>query len=373
VTPLPSPEEKDAATAPLVSILVVSYNTRDMTLDCLRSVVAETRAPYELLVLDNASHDGSAAAIAEAFPQARLVASPTNHGFAGGNNLLAQEARGEYILLLNPDTVVLDGAIDRLLAFAGARPEAGIWGGRTVFADGRLNPKSVFGDQTLWSLFCRVSGLALLFPRSTLFNPEDLGGWARDSERGVDFVSGCFLLIRRALWERLGGFDLTFVMYGEEADLCRRARALGARPRMTPEATIVHHAGAASAKRADKEVLVMKARMTLARRHLPPWQRPVAAALLRIWPLTRSLAGELAARLTGRRGAAEAAAHWRAVWAERETWRDGFPTLPHPAPVASTPAAPTRPEGPKPAAPGAAAPDPGPEAAERVQARGAGS
>jgi GT2 family glycosyltransferase len=326
----PAPPLPDAP-APRVSILVVSYNTREMTLDCLRSVVTETRLPYELLVLDNASPDGSAEAIAAAFPQARLVASRSNHGFAGGNNLLARAARGTYLLLLNPDTLVLDGAIDRLVAFAEARPEAGIWGGRTLFGDGRLNPKSAFGDQTLWSLFCRVSGLALLMPGSPVFNSEELGGWARDSEREVDFVSGCFFLIRRDLWEQLGGFDLSFVMYGEEADLCRRARALGARPRFTPEATIVHYGGASSAKRADKEALVLKARVTLARRHLPPWQQPLGVALLTLWPLTRSLGGILAARL-GRRGAAEVAAHWCAVWAARETWRDGFPTLPHPTP-----------------------------------------
>ena len=88
---------------------------------------------------------------------------------------------------------------------------------------------SVFGDQTLWSLFCRASGLALVFRGSPRFNPEDYGGWARDSERAVDVVQGSFLLIRRALWEALGGFDPSFVMYGEEADLCPpRPRARGA-------------------------------------------------------------------------------------------------------------------------------------------------
>jgi GT2 family glycosyltransferase len=295
-------------------------------------------------VLDNASPDGSAEAIAAAIaegelPRTRLVASAVNHGFAGGNNFLAREARGLYLLLLNPDTLVLDRAIDRLLAFAEARPEAGIWGGRTLFADGSLNPKSVFGDQTLWGLVCRVSGLALLLPRSALFNPEELGGWARDTEREVDFVSGCFFLIRRALWERLGGFDPTFVMYGEEADLCRRARAVGARPRMTPEAAIVHYAGASTAKRSDKEVLVMTARATLARRHLPRWQRPLALALLRLWPLSRFLGGTLVARATGRPGAAAAARHWRAVWDARGRWEKGFPILPHPEPEA--PADPT--------------------------------
>jgi GT2 family glycosyltransferase len=316
-----------APPAPLVSILVISYNTRAMTLDCLRSVIAETTVPYELIVLDNASPDGSAAAIAEAFPGLRLIASADNHGFAKGNNLAAREARGEYLLLLNPDTLVLDRAIDRLLAFAGRRPEAGIWGGRTLRGDGSVDPQCAFGDQTLWSLFCRASGLALALEGSALFNPEQYGGWGRDSERAVDAVQGCFLLIRRDLWQALGGFDLSFVMYGEEADLCRRARAGGARPRMTPEATIVHYGGASSARRVDREILILKARATLARRHLPAWQRPLGIGLLLAWPLSRAIGGRVIAGLTGRRGPAEAAAHWNAVWRARPDWRGGFPPL----------------------------------------------
>ena len=125
---------------------------------------------------------------------------------------------------------MLDGAIDKLVAFARRTPAAGIWGGRTLNADLSLNPMSVFGDQTLWSLFCRATGLTVAFRNSPLFNSEHYGGWARDSERDVEVVQGSFFLIPRRLWDELGGFDLSFVMYGEEADLCRRARARGAQP-----------------------------------------------------------------------------------------------------------------------------------------------
>jgi GT2 family glycosyltransferase len=308
---------------PVVSILVISYNTRALTLDCLASVIGETTVPYELVVLDNASPDGSAAAIA-ALPGVRLIASQVNHGFAGGNNLAAREARGRYLLLLNPDTLVLDHAIDRLVAFAERTPQAGIWGGRTLKGDGTLDPACAFGDQTLWSLFCRTTGLALAFPGSPLLNSELYGGWQRDSERAVDVVQGCFFLIRRDLWERLGGFDAAFAMYGEEADLCARARAAGAAPRLTPEATIVHYGGAASARRADKEIMIMRARMTLARRHLPRWQRPLAAFLLRTWPLSRRLGGAVLGRLTGREGPKAAAAFWGDVWRRRGEWQGGY-------------------------------------------------
>jgi GT2 family glycosyltransferase len=314
---------------PVVSILVISYNTREMTLDCLRSVVAETRTPYEIVVVDNDSSDGSAAAIAAAFPQVRLIASTENLGFGRGNNVAAAQARGRYVLLLNPDTVVLDGAIDKLVAFAERRPEARIWGGRTLYGDGRLNPGSCNALQTLWSIFCRTSGLTVAFPRSPWLNPEDYGGWDRSTEREVGYVCGCFLLIERAFWEALGGFDLTFTMYGEDADLCHRARARGARPRITPEATIVHYVGASSKRRSDKEALVLKAYVTLARRYLPAWQVGPALFLLRIKPLTRKLGAAAIATVTGNARAREVARHWGAVWAARAGWRDGFAPRPH--------------------------------------------
>jgi hypothetical protein len=334
--PTPATPATPGPAAPEVSVIVVSYNTRAMTLDCLRSLAAETTIPHETIVVDNASTDGSAAAIAAAFPAVRLIASPENHGFAKANNIAARAARGRYLLLLNPDTVVLDRAVDRLAAFAARRPEAMIWGGRTLYGDGRLNPGSCNGMQTLWGIFCRTSGLAAAFRASPWLNPDEYGGWDRSTEREVGYVCGCFLLIERAFWEALGGFDLTFVMYGEETDLCHRARARGARPRITPEATIIHYVGASSPRRADKEALVLKAQVTLARRHLPRWQRGPALFLLRVRPLVRTLGGGALARLTGSARAAAVAAHWGDVWRRRRSWEDGFPPLP---PAAALPAA----------------------------------
>lgn len=328
MTPTLLPDAARAAD-PIVSVLVISYNTQAMTLDCIASVLEQTTVPYELIVLDNASPDGSAAAIAQAFPDLNLIASATNHGFAVGNNVAAEAARGKYILLLNPDTLVLDHAIDKLVAFAERTPQALIWGGRTLNGDRTLNPSSVFGRLTLWSLFCRTSGLALVFRNSTVFNPEEIGGWQRDDEREVDVVQGSFFLIRRDVWERLGGFDPTFVMYGEEQDLCLRATARGARPRMTPEAEIVHFHGASS-RRAAREIMTLKATVTVVKRHFPAWQRPLGVFLLEAWPWSRMVSGGLLARLTGRRGLAEAAEMWGAVWRARADWRDGYPEVARP-------------------------------------------
>ena len=275
---------------PLLTIIVVSYNTREMTLACLRSVRDQTRTPHEVIVVDNASSDGSAAAIAAEFPDMRLIAETENHGFARANNLAAGRARGEYLLLLNPDTVVLDGAVDTLLAFAGANPEAKIWGGRTLNADRSLNPTCCWGRMTLWNVFCRTVGLSGIFPRSAVFNAEAYGGWDRDSVRPVDIVTGCFLMIGRDFWTELGGFDATYFMYGEEADLCLRAARLGARPRFTPDAEIVHYDGASETVRADRMVRILRAKAQVIRDHFPGVQRPLGLLIFRLWPFSRWLA-----------------------------------------------------------------------------------
>jgi hypothetical protein len=307
---------------PVFSILVISYNTRDMTLACLRSIVAQTQTPHEILVLDNASTDGSAAAIAAEFPGITLLAEMQNHGFARANNIAARQARGEFLLLLNPDTLVLDGALDRLMAFAQRVPEARIWGGRTVFADGSPNPASCWRRMDLWNLFCRATGLTGIFRDSPLFNSEAYGGWDRMSERDVDIVTGCLLLISRTDWERLGGFDPAFFMYAEEADLCLRARrAIDARPRVTPEVVIVHHGGASETVRADKMVRLLRAKRELIRRHFPVWQQPVAKALFDVVPVSRSIAFDVIAGLSLRSNAAESADVWTEVWKRRTEWR----------------------------------------------------
>lgn len=306
-----------------LSVLVISFNTRELTLKALRTLIEQTRCDCEVIVWDNASQDGSADAIeAEFGDRVRLVRSGENLGFAGANNAAAELATGRYLLLLNPDTEVLDGAVDKLLAFAEANPDAGIWGGRTVFEDGRLNPTSCWARPTLWSYTCQAFGLASAFRRSTLLNPEGIGGWKRDSVREVDIVSGCFLLITRELWDRLGGFDRSFFMYGEDADLCLRAKAAGARPLFCPDATIVHHGGRSEAVRSDKIVKLYRAKLDLVRRHWRPALRPLAFLLLRLNVIRRLMVWRLL-KMTGKRGGGDAAEVFRVVWQRRADWLTG--------------------------------------------------
>lgn len=308
---------------PDITIVVVSYNTREMTLECLRSIGEQTlQTSYELIVVDNDSSDGSAEAIAAEFPELRLIALDENIGFAQANNLAAGDARGERLLLLNPDTVVIDGAIDRLVGFADSRQSAGIWGGRTLFADRSLNPTSCWGRMTVWNLFCRAVGLTALFPASELFNSEPYGDWQRDSVREVDIVTGCLLLIAKRLWDDLDGFQPRYFMYGEEADLCLRARAEGASPLLTPEATIIHYGSASDS--GNKAVSVAAARMTLIREHWTPIRRRLGVGLSWASALTHHVGYSLAARLLSRPSVKAQADLHRKVWLERDRWLPGY-------------------------------------------------
>ncbi|PPB79669.1 hypothetical protein LV82_02686 [Albidovulum inexpectatum] len=316
--------ELPGAGAPELTIIIVSYNTRELTLTALRTLFQTTRKTRaRVVVFDNASTDGSADAIADAFPQVELIRSPENVGFARANNIVAARATTEWLLLLNPDTEVHEGAVDNLMDFARAHPEAGIYGGRTVFPDGSLNKASCWARITPWSLFCSVAGLSAVAPESTLFNPETMGGWQRDSVRAVDIVVGCFFLIRRELWDRLGGFDLRYFMYGEEADLCLRARKLGCQPMITPDAEIMHLVGAASKTLGNKLVLLAKARVTLIRDHWPRAWLPYGLAMMWLWVGTRAAAYTVLGMLGVERARKKGAA-WTEAWRERRDWLRGY-------------------------------------------------
>lgn len=319
-----TPHDTPRPQAPELTVIIVSYNTRALTLKCLETLYANTHETrFHTVVIDNASSDGSADAVAAAFPQVELIASDENLGFARANNAVAARATTEWLLLLNPDTEVHDGAVDRLLAFSRAHPQAGITGGRTVFPDGSLNIASCWNRITPWSAFCMATGLTAAFRGSAFFNPEAMGSWQRDSVREVDIVVGCFLMIRRELWNTLGGFDLKYYMYGEEVDMCLRARDMGYTPMITPDAQIMHLVGASSSQVAHKVVMVARSRSTLIRDHWPRWQVPFGIALLWVWGAVRVSAAQVLA-LSGRAQAKATAAKWRGIWAQRRTWLAGY-------------------------------------------------
>ena len=308
---------------PKISIIVVSFNTREMTIECLRSIIRETSEwDYEVQVIDNCSSDGSLEAIEREFgadPRFVIESAASNLGFAAANNQLSKSARGEYLLLLNPDTVIQDQAIDRLIRFADANPKNGIWGGRTLFADGRLNPTSCWGPFTVWSELCAAFGLRAIFPNSMLFHPRGYGSWQRDTVREVGVVTGCFLLIRREDWEKFGGLDPEFFMYGEETDLCMRAIKDGMRPIVTPEATIIHHGGASETILLDKLIRLQDGQIRLFRRHFSRIGFEAVFQAMKAGVVIRAMITGLKNRIT--RNAEENM--WSELWRRRAEWTRG--------------------------------------------------
>lgn len=264
-----------------VSILIISFNTRDYILPCLRSIYEETtETSFEVIVLDNDSEDDSCEAIRSEFPQVKLIENKENIGFACGNNVAAESASGRRILLLNPDTLILEHAIDRLVAFADKHPGNKAWGGRHLFGDRSVNRYNCWADYSLWAVFCSSFALPTLFPRSGIFNPRGYPHYDRMSVREVDAITGCFLLIDRDLWEDLGGFAEEFFLFAEEIDLCRRARDKGAQPIVTPESVIVHYGGGSAPLMSEgKKVQLLRAERQYYRKHLGLVRGPLACML----------------------------------------------------------------------------------------------
>ena len=301
--------------APDISVIIVSYKVPALLGACLTSLRREVAdCSYEVIVVDNASGDETAELVRNEFPDVRLIALEENIGFAAGSNLGARAATGEYVLMLNPDTELVGDTLGALLRYARAHPEAGLVGGRTLRPDGELEPGSCWGAQSLWSLVCFAFGLSSIFRGSRVFNPESLAGWSRDTERRVDIVTGCLCLVPRAVWEQLDGFDESFFMYGEDADLAARARSRGYHPAITPDAVILHHVGASSLS-VDKREMNLRCRVELARKHWSPRRASAAVALLQAGTGVRAFAAAVTRRPSST---------WPAVWRRRRDWRGGY-------------------------------------------------
>jgi GT2 family glycosyltransferase len=314
---------------PTVSVVIVSYNAVDELTKTLAAITgpAAPRAPHEILVTDNGSTDGAADAAEAVLGAAAVRRLGRNTGFGYAVNRTVERSNGDYVLLLNPDARPRPGAIDALLQHLRDHPADGIVGGRAMSPAGQLDPRSCFGRITPWSLTSWAIGLSSVARGNPWLDPESLGRWQRDSVRHVDVVSGGWLLTTRVTWDRLRGFDETFLIYGEDQDLCLRAAKAGFRPSITPAAEVVHAVGASSASRVSRDVLVLTGRATIVRLHLGAW-RGYGLAALRFGVALRSIA-ERVLRRGGR---------WTAVWRRRADWAAGWQpgdTLPTPADAAA--------------------------------------
>jgi GT2 family glycosyltransferase len=233
------------AELPEVSIVIVSWNTRQMLLDALRTFLPMRGFAGETIVVDNDSKDGSAEAVEQHWPGVRVIRNPRNLGFAGGVNVGLRAATRPLVLLLNTDTLVVGDAIPRLLAYAAAHPEAGIIGPRVMNRDGTLQT-SVWRFPSLRNMLLSSTYLYKLFARSAWANRERMAGVDLSTPRPVDAVSGCCFLIRRQVLDQVGYLDEGYFMYAEETDLCLRAQRAGFQVHYAPVGEIVHFGGGSS-------------------------------------------------------------------------------------------------------------------------------
>jgi len=225
-----------------LSICIPTLQAKDLLRECLRSIYAQTHCAFEIIVVDNASRDGTAEMLRAEFPAVRVIVNATNVGFAKAINQALRVSQGRYALLLNNDTVILSNALDRLVAFADAHAEVGICGPKILNRDGTLQKQCRRSYATPWDLFCYFSGLSTLFPRSPLFARYLMTYRDENETHPADAISGACMLIRRAVLEQIGWLDERFFAYQEDTDYCLRAQRAGWRVYYYPEAQIIHYA-----------------------------------------------------------------------------------------------------------------------------------
>jgi hypothetical protein len=226
-----------------LSIVIVSFNTKALLRDCIASVYRETTIKViEIIVVDNASADGSVDMLRSEFPKVKIIPNTQNKGFAAANNQGMAASHGRYLLLLNSDTIILNGAIDKMFEFMESRNDVSIAGCRQVYPTMQLQP-SCRSFPTLWNIFTEATFLYKFFPRTKIFGQYYLSYFQYDTVKEIDVVMGSFMFIRKNVIDDIGGFDEDFFFFTEETDFCYRARAKGHRSYFFPGAEIIHIGG----------------------------------------------------------------------------------------------------------------------------------
>jgi N-acetylglucosaminyl-diphospho-decaprenol L-rhamnosyltransferase len=226
-----------------LSVVVVSWNTRELLDRCLSTLKDDLQGlEYEVFVVDNASHDGSADMVAAKHSWARLIANDTNRGFAAANNQAFALASGDHILLLNPDTEVMPGAVGALLEFFQSHPHAGIVAPQLINSDGSIQ-RSCRQFPSFVNMGYELLGLGRLFPNEPRFRAYKMLDFDHKSQCQVDQPEGACLLVRKEVLDEVGEFDEGYFMLFEEVDWCYRIKAAGWQIWFTPAARIVHHYG----------------------------------------------------------------------------------------------------------------------------------
>ena len=271
-----------------LSVVFLSYNTRDLTRQALDSVLAAAEGlEVEIFVVDNASVDGSADMVAEEFPQVKLIRNAANVGFAAGNNVALRQVIGEYALLINTDTIVRRDALRTMVEFLDEHPEAGACGCKILDPDGTLQLDSRRGFPTPLAAFCKMSGLSRFFPKHPLIAHYHMTYLDPEQTAEVEVLSGSCMMVRKAAMDQVGLLDEDYFMYGEDIDWCYRFHQAGWKIYYVPTTSIIHFRGE-SGRGVPLRILYRKSRAMsifvnkhMARRYrfFPLWLLQVGIAL----------------------------------------------------------------------------------------------
>ncbi|MBU3741700.1 MAG: glycosyltransferase [Candidatus Kapabacteria bacterium] len=254
---------------PDISVLIVNYNVKDYLLQCLRSLEAQSpRRSLQIIVVDNASTDGSVDELRPLFPDVTWIPLPDNVGFGRGNNVGLAQCTGRYTLFLNPDTIVAPDTLDVMVRYLDGNPDVGLAGCKVLNADGTFQVACRRGFPTPWASFCKLFGLQALFPSSPLFARYNQTFRPVDATYDVDALIGAFMIGPTDVITNVDGFDPAFFMYGEDLDLCYRIKQSGHRVVYVHSTSIVHFKGESTRRSSMNEVRVFYEAMTIfAKKH----------------------------------------------------------------------------------------------------------
>jgi GT2 family glycosyltransferase len=225
-----------------LSVVILNYNVEHFLKLCLESVVKATQNIYaEIIVVDNASQDASVAMVSKKFPQVRCIANPENDGFSKGNNIGVEQAKGEYICVLNPDTVVSERTFESLLSFCKKTHNVGVVGPKLIDGSGLFLKECKRGKPTPWNAFTKITGLYKL--SSSLFGAYYNMSLGKDDTGKTATVVGAFFFLKKSIYDQIGGFDESFFMYFEDDDFCYRVAKLGYQNYYVPTTTCIHFKG----------------------------------------------------------------------------------------------------------------------------------
>lgn len=237
-----------------LSVIILNYNVRFFLEQCIKSVQKSLQnIQGEIIVVDNNSQDDSSAMMRELFPDIQYVENPVNLGFPKGNNIGVDRAKGEYICILNPDTVVAEDTFEKILDFIDSRQNIGIVGCKLIDGKGKFLPESKRGIPTVWHSIAKILAMYKLFPNSRSFNGYYASHLEQDEQGEVEILVGAFMVMKKDLYRQLEGFDEQFFMYVEDTDLSYRSLKMGKVNYYFPETVVIHYKGESTVK--DREYI----------------------------------------------------------------------------------------------------------------------